>query len=447
MVKVAALVPLKLNSRRLPNKNFLRLGDRPLAYHIFSTLVEIDAIGEVFSYASQPQIMSLLPEGVRFLARPPRLDGDAIKGNELFRYAVERIDADIIVLCHATSPYISGATILDALEKVKSGEYDCAAAVRKLQTYCWFEGKPLNYDPLQMAQTQDLSSVYAETSGVYIFKKSDYLQSNSRINGRVHLVEVDEREAVDIDHPEDFNLALQLLDYDADDNRFSKDRFFIDHVNAQARNKNVGLICFDLDGVLIDSLPAMESAWSRASAEFGISVPFEDYAKYIGFPFKAILQRLQIAEELWDKLDESYNRYAIERQGDIHVYPDIVDSLLRLSEAGIKLAIATSKGRQRTKAIVDEKFGGVPFSMVVTPEDVKPQRGKPNPDQLLQAALAAGVDPSNSLYVGDMEVDKIAAKRAGFQFIHAGWGYGSISGTDNIWFNSMADFMEFIVLP
>lgn len=142
-----------------------------------------------------------------------------------------------------------------------------------------------------------------------------------------------------------------------------------------------------------------------------------------------------------------YNRYAIERQGDIRVYPDIVDSLLRLSEAGIKLAIATSKGRQRTKAIVEEKFGGVPFSIVVTPEDVKPQRGKPNPDQLLQAALATGVDPANSLYVGDREVDKIAAKRAGFQFIHAGWGYGSISGTDNIWFNSMADFMEFIVLP
>ncbi len=46
MNKVSAFVPLKLNSRRLPNKNFLRLGDYPLAYHIFETLSKVDGIDQ-----------------------------------------------------------------------------------------------------------------------------------------------------------------------------------------------------------------------------------------------------------------------------------------------------------------------------------------------------------------------------------------------------------------
>src|SRR5690554_6104230 len=123
MASIAALVPLKLNSRRLPNKNFMRLGDYPLAYHIFNTLLDVDIIDNVYCYSSQSQILDLLPYGVDFLVRPSRLDGDEVKANELFLYAINKLDAEWIVLCHATAPFLSTKTIEIGLEKVLSGEY------------------------------------------------------------------------------------------------------------------------------------------------------------------------------------------------------------------------------------------------------------------------------------------------------------------------------------
>lgn len=226
MESIVALVPLKLKSRRLPNKNFLRLGDRPLSYHIFKTLTELDVIEKVCCYTSQPQVLGLLPKDVELLMRPKRLDGDGVKANELFKYAVENIDADIVVICHATGPFVKKESIAKGIDAVLSGKYDCAFSVQRNQTYSWFDGVPLNYDPNDMAQTQDVKPVYVETSGFYIFRKSDYLRNHTRIGSSPFLVEVDFKEAVDVDDPSDFSLATLLLDYNVSDSGYSTDNFF-----------------------------------------------------------------------------------------------------------------------------------------------------------------------------------------------------------------------------
>lgn len=445
MTCVAALVPLKLSSRRLPNKNFLRLGDRPLAYHVFDTLSQASSVEEAYCYSSQPQVMDLLPEGTRFLARPTTLDRDDVKANELFRYAVERIEAEVIVLCHATSPFIKRETIETAVEKVVSGEYACAAAAKRLQTYCWYEGRPLNYEPTAMSQTQDLSPVHAETSGVYVFRKQDYLEQNTRITGTPFLVEVDDREAVDIDEPGDFNMALSMLHHDPDSEHFKKDRFFVDMMNAQSRHRNLGLVAFDLDGVLVDSLAVMERAWLETMRQVGLSVPFSDYAGNLGYSFRSILENLGIDPHLHDEVERCYHRQAMAHHDKVVVYPGVSDALRRLNEAGMGLAVVTGKNRERTSALMAEHFPDVDFACVSTPEDVQPGRGKPHPDQLLYCALKSGVDPYNSVYIGDMPVDRTSAKRAGFQFVHAGWGYGDLASTEDIWFNSIADFADFLL--
>ena len=105
----------------------------------------------------------------------------------------------------------------------------------------------------------------------------------------------------------------------------------------------------------------------------------------------------------------------------------------------------TSKNRERTHSILEELLSEIKFDLIMTPDDVKPGRGKPHPDQLLHCALEAGVDPHNVIYLGDMEVDKEAAMRAGFTFVHAGWGYGTIKDINDIWFDSMQDFVDFLL--
>ena len=50
-MKVAAVVPMKLNNRRLPQKNTKPFTNgRPLCWYILSTLLEVEAIEKVYVY-------------------------------------------------------------------------------------------------------------------------------------------------------------------------------------------------------------------------------------------------------------------------------------------------------------------------------------------------------------------------------------------------------------
>lgn len=445
-MKVSAFVPLKLNSRRLPNKNFLRLGNRPLASHIFESLLEVDLIESVFCYTSQPQVMRLLPDRLELLMRPKYLDGDEVKANELFHYAVDNIDADIIVLCHATGPFIKPESIQKGLEAVLSGKYDCAFAAQELKTYCWYKDKPLNYLPSNMTQTQDLVPVYAETSGFYIFKKSDYLNTNTRIGNKPFIVPVDFRESVDIDEPKDFALASWLYDFNPMDLKFNNDSFFVDMAHEGAIHKNIEHICFDLDGVLIDSIEIMEGAWNFSCESMGINIPFSEYKKGIGMPFEVILDLVGIESEKHQDFKNIYDEFSEKNIELIKLPAEVRDSLKRLKDENLKISVVTSKCKYRTKNIMDKFFKSDDFDIVLSPDDVPSGRGKPHPDPLLFVCAVLGVDPYNSLYVGDMKTDKTAAKRAGYHFIYANWGYGDLQKVKDVWFNSLKDLTDYILL-
>ena len=51
-MKVVALVPIKLNNQRLPNKNILDLGGKPMCYYMTENLLNVEGIDEAYVYCS-----------------------------------------------------------------------------------------------------------------------------------------------------------------------------------------------------------------------------------------------------------------------------------------------------------------------------------------------------------------------------------------------------------
>jgi len=445
MLKISALVPLKLNSRRLPNKNFLMLGGKPLAVHIFDTLSTLSELSSIYCFTSQSQVMDLLPEDVELLIRPNYLDGDEVKGNELFGYAVDRIDADIIVLCHATGPFITGESISKGIKAVVSGEYDSAFSVVKHQSYAWFGDQPINYNPSDMIQTQLLTPVMVETSGFYIFKKDNYLRYGNRIGKNPFMVPVSFKESVDIDNPEDFSLATALLGFDERASEAPKKSYFVDYVNKIKYYSDIQHIIFDLDGVLVDTVQVMEKAWNSVCIRFSLTIPFAEYKKYIGFPFFDILAKLSIPEDLFDDIEKLYTSESLKLIDQVEIFPGVKESLILLKNAGLRLTIATSKNRLRTELLLDKLGIDAFFDKVVTPDDLPLGRGKPCPDSLLSCCLAVRSDPEKSIFIGDMDVDREASQRAGTQFVYAAWGFAKLSVGSDLWFSSFTDFADYII--
>lgn len=209
-MRVVAFIPVKLSSQRLPHKNILPIAGKPLCHHICRTLLDVKGIDETYVYCSDIRVTEYIPEKVVFLKRDAYLDGDLVKGKEIYERFISEVDADIYILAHTTSPFIRRESIENALEKVVSGEYDSAFSAERKQTFCWYKGKPVNYNLEDVPRTQDMEPVWVETSAFFIFKKEIFVEHGRRIGFHPYIQEVIGMETVDIDTKGDYDLAVSM---------------------------------------------------------------------------------------------------------------------------------------------------------------------------------------------------------------------------------------------
>lgn len=213
-MKIVAIVPMKLNNRRLPQKNTKPFTNgKPLCCYILSTLLKIDEIDEVYVYCSNPDIQAVIPEEVKYLRRSESLDQDTTKMNEVLVAFSNEVEADIYVMTHTTAPFVSTDSIRRGIAAVKDSGYDSSFAAKKLQDFLWNQGKPFNYQLDNIPRTQDLPVLYQETSGFYIYQKDVIQKYNRRIGENPFIVEIGEIEAIDIDEAEDFLIADAIYNH------------------------------------------------------------------------------------------------------------------------------------------------------------------------------------------------------------------------------------------
>lgn len=213
-MKTVAIVPMKLNNRRLPQKNTKCFTNgKPLCYYILSTLLTVQGVDEVYVYCSNPDIQEFIPEGVKYLRRSESLDQDTTKMNEVLQAFAAEVPADIYVMTHTTAPFVKASSMEKGLQAVVSGEYDSAFAAQKLQNFLWQDGAPMNYRLDNIPRTQDLPVLYEETSGFYIYRNEVMTRWNRRIGENPFIVEVGQIEGIDIDEAEDFMIADAIYNH------------------------------------------------------------------------------------------------------------------------------------------------------------------------------------------------------------------------------------------
>ena len=207
MKNIVAFTPIKMNSSRLPWKNILELGGKPMLNHQIETVSKLGISNYV--YCSDEKILPFIEniDDVHFIERDVALDADNILGYDIYKSFIDKIDADIYILYHTTSPLLAVKYFQEGLNSILSGKHDSSFTVEPVNKFVWYNGSPINYDTKKIAKTQDLSPVYIETSGFYMFTKETFLQHKSRIGATPYMVEVDCLGAIDIDYYDEFRMA------------------------------------------------------------------------------------------------------------------------------------------------------------------------------------------------------------------------------------------------
>ena len=210
-MKVIALLPMKGNSERVPNKNLKDFNGKPLFHHVLQSLQNCNLIDEVIINTDSEKIATsaISFSKVKIHQRPEAICGDFVSMNDVIENDLENSDGDIYLQTHSTNPLLKADTITKAIEQFKAAEYDSLFSVTKLQTRLyWKDGKPVNHNPEELIRTQDLPPLFEENSNIFIFTKASFAKAgNKRIGINPMLFEMDKLEAIDIDEPQDFVMA------------------------------------------------------------------------------------------------------------------------------------------------------------------------------------------------------------------------------------------------
>ena len=217
-MKIYALLPMKGNSDRVPNKNLKSFCGAPLYQKVLDTLLASDFIDSVIintdSERIKEDVLANYTERVIIHDRPDDIKGDFVSMNKVIEYDIDKKDADYYIQTHSTNPLLKTTTLDEAIRKMikRKEEYDSIFSVTRMQTRLYgCDGKPLNHDPVKLLRTQDLPPIYEENSNLYIFSKESFKNSGGkRIGTKPLMFEIDKIEAIDIDESHDFIIAESL---------------------------------------------------------------------------------------------------------------------------------------------------------------------------------------------------------------------------------------------
>ncbi|GJQ36491.1 MAG: hypothetical protein JETCAE01_25010 [Anaerolineaceae bacterium] len=216
-MKLAALVPMRHHSQRVPGKNYRPLAGKPLYQHILETLKAVPEIETVIVDTDSEPVMDgirrLFPD-VKLIPRPEHLRADDVPMNDILLYDTAQVRADYYLQTHSTNPLLKAETVSRGIQSLITNypRYDSLFSVTRLQTRLYFQdGRAINHNPLELIQTQDLPPVYEENSCIYIFTRENLERKKHRIGDKPLMFEVDAAEAWDIDEELDFEICDFLM--------------------------------------------------------------------------------------------------------------------------------------------------------------------------------------------------------------------------------------------
>jgi phosphoglycolate phosphatase len=187
-----------------------------------------------------------------------------------------------------------------------------------------------------------------------------------------------------------------------------------------------GLVCFDLDGTLVDPLLGVRNCLRKTCETFRVAMPDEATVRdWIGFGMReslATLKGLEDPARLEAALDFYWERYREDGVFEHELYPGVFHLLHRLKRQGHRIYIVSAKPSLFARRIAYQ------FDLNLIFDDIfgSALKGRwQSKTEVLGRLAEQGTIWPGGVFIGDRGVDMAAARDHGLEAIGVGWGYGS----------------------
>ncbi|MGE4421560.1 MAG: hypothetical protein AB7D39_04630 [Pseudodesulfovibrio sp.] len=223
-MRIGALVPARISSRRLPKKNILPLGGKPLIHWTLDALLASQSFDDITVSTESDEVADVVRQRysereVRILSRPASMAGSNSPLREVIRHYLEnRTGIDFMGLFMPTYPFRKPHQLVRACREINSRHILRVESVSEDEV-CSHD----YYHPCEGGFRRFLkgpASYFRYNSSCYVFFHRDFPEQTYRdrgfnINEKAYRLTVDWRENIDIDTGEDMATACEALNVTA----------------------------------------------------------------------------------------------------------------------------------------------------------------------------------------------------------------------------------------
>ena len=185
----------------------------------------------------------------------------------------------------------------------------------------------------------------------------------------------------------------------------------------------IDLVVFDLDGTLISSHETIYKATHHALREVKIETVMQEEKFYnmIGLHFEDIFRQFGFAVSDFEHFIKIYNSIYFDYIGSSIVYSGVEEMINKLNTEKIKVSLLTTKGQNQAELILQH------FSLFDKFDYVMGRRAgiahKPSPEPLQKICNDLNLKITETLMVGDSEIDIQCGQNAGSKTCAVTYGY------------------------
>ena len=177
-MKIVAMIPARLGSKRIIKKNIRLLNDVPLIKYIIRAAKAAECFDEIY-LNSESDIFAKIAEeeNISFYKRPAHLSTDSATNDEFTEDFLKNTSCDGVVQLLSTSPFISPEEISNFTTKFVEENLDTLISVSNQQIECIYDDTPINFNQKKLSPpSQDLKPVQPYACGLMAWKKYGKIQ-------------------------------------------------------------------------------------------------------------------------------------------------------------------------------------------------------------------------------------------------------------------------------
>ncbi len=219
-MKIYAMIPARLGSQRVKNKNLRLLNGKPLIQYILDTVIGLKCFDKIYINSESKKFLKYTKKNKIFFYKRDKSLSTNKSTNDQFAYDffINNKDCDAIIQILPTSPFLEKRTIYDFVNYFKSNNIDSLISVENKQIACVYKNKPINFKKQKKnppSQTMRPVQVYATC--LMGWKKNSYIKNYKKYgsayhgpSGNTHYFPLSGLSTIDIDTMSDFKFAEKI---------------------------------------------------------------------------------------------------------------------------------------------------------------------------------------------------------------------------------------------